>query len=324
VAKNGKRPSAEAVSKRQSELAVLIGRNIASDGMHATAIPRLFLIRASQLTEPLPSVYEPALCIVAQGRKQVALADEVYFYGPGQCLVVSVDLPAVGQVVEATPAGPYLCLRLNLDPGQLSALMMELGQGATRNQRAERLKLGLSISPVDPALLDAVIRLAQLLDTPNDIPVLAPLIEREILYRLLSGEYGDRLRQIAMADHRLAAVNRAISWLKRNYAAPFRIETVAREARMSPSALHHSFKSVTAMSPLQYQKQLRLQEARRLMLGQAMDAATAGHSVGYETLRSLAVNTVDCSARRRHATSPGSKKVCEAPRRISSTCLRKW
>jgi AraC-like DNA-binding protein len=121
------------------------------------------------------------------------------------------------------------------------------------------------------------------LETPKDIPVLAPLVEREILYRLLSGEYGDRLRQIAAADHRLVAVNRAISWLKRNYAAPFRIETVAREARLSPSALHHSFKSVTAMSPLQYQKQLRLQEARRLMLGQAMDAATAGHSVGYES-----------------------------------------
>src|SRR5262245_41109927 len=223
-AKNGKRHLAETVGKRQSELAGLIGRNIDADGMRATAIPRLFLMRASQLTEPLPTVYEPALCIVAQGGKQVVLADEVYFYGPGQCLVVSVDLPAVGQVIEATPAEPYLCLRLDLDPGQLSALMMELGQGATRNQRAERLKLGLSVSPVDPALLDAAVRLARLLETPNDIPILAPLIEREILYRLLSGEYGDRLRQIATADNRLVAVNRAISWLKRNYAAPFRIE----------------------------------------------------------------------------------------------------
>src|SRR5262245_22850095 len=241
MAKNGARPSAEAVGKRQSELASLIGRNIDADGMRATAIPRLFLMRASQLTEPLPSVYEPALCIVAQGRKQVALADEIYFYGPEQCLVISVDLPVVGQVIEATPAEPYLCLRLNLDPGQLSALMMEVGQGVTQNQRAERLTLGLSVNPIDPALLDAVIRLARLLKTPKDIPILAPLIEREILYRLLSGEYGDRLRQIAMSDHRLAAVNRAISWLKQNYAAPFRIETVAREARMSPSALHHSF-----------------------------------------------------------------------------------
>ncbi len=283
VAKKGAPPLAETVSNRHSELASLIGRNIDADGMRATAIPRLFLMRASQLTEPLPTVYEPALCIVAQGRKQVMLADEVYFYGPEQCLVISVDLHAVGQVIEATPAEPYLCLRLDLDPAPLSALMMELGQGALRNQRTERLKLGLSINPIDPALLDAAVRLARLLETPKDIPILAPMVEREILYRLLSGEYGDRLRQIATADHRLVAVNRAISWLKRNYAAPFRIETVAREARMSPSALHHSFKSVTAMSPLQYQKQLRLQEARRLMLGQAMDAATAGHSVGYES-----------------------------------------
>ncbi|MBO0862843.1 MAG: AraC family transcriptional regulator [Chloracidobacterium sp.] len=266
-----------------AELARLIERKISADGIHATAIPRLFLIRSSQPTEPSPTVYDPALCIVVQGRKRVILADDIYVYGPEQFLVVSVDLPIIGQVIEATQAEPYMCLKLNLDPKDLSALMMELGQSAPRNQRAEQLGLGLSISPLAPLLLDAVMRLARLLETPNDIPILAPLAEREILYRLITGEYGDRLRQIATADHRLMGVNRAISWLRQNYAAPFRIETVAREARMSPSALHHSFKSVTAMSPLQYQKQLRLQEARRLMLGQAMDAATASHHVGYES-----------------------------------------
>jgi AraC-like DNA-binding protein len=283
TAKNGKRPLGETVGNQRSELAGLIRRNIDADGMRATPIPRLFLIRSSQPTEPLPTVHDPALCIVVQGRKQVMLADEVYVYGPEQFLVVSIDLPLAGQVIEATPAEPYLCLKFNLDPGQLSELMMELGQGAPWNQRAEQLRLGLSVSPLAPPLLDAVARLARLLEAPNDIPILAPLAEREILYRLLTGAYGDRLRQIATADHRLVAVNRAISWLKQNYAAPFRIETVAREARLSPSALHHSFKSVTAMSPLQYQKQLRLQEARRLMLGQAMDAATASHHVGYES-----------------------------------------
>jgi AraC-like DNA-binding protein len=283
TAKNGGRPLGETVGNQRSELAGLIRRNIGADGMRATAIPRLFLIRSSQPTEPMPTVYDPALCIVAQGRKQVMLADEIYVYGPEQFLVVSVDLPLVGQVIEATPAEPYLCLKFILDPGQLSALMMELGQGAPRNQRSEQLRLGLSISPLAPPLLDAVARLARLLEAPNDIPILAPLAEREILYRLLTGPYGDRLRQIATADQRLVAVNRAINWLKQNYAAPFRIETVAREARLSPSALHHSFKSVTAMSPLQYQKQLRLQEARRLMLGHAMDAATASHHVGYES-----------------------------------------
>src|SRR5215510_5951529 len=150
TAKNSASPLAATAGKRQSELASLIGRNIDADGVLATAIPRLFLMRASQLTEPLPTVYEPALCIVAQGRKQVMLADEVYFYGPEQCLVITVDLPAVGQVIEETPAEPYLCLRLELDPGQLSVLMMESGQDATRNQRAERLKLGLSVSAIDP------------------------------------------------------------------------------------------------------------------------------------------------------------------------------
>jgi AraC-like DNA-binding protein len=285
-AKNGRR-SLEATAgdhpSEFAELASLIERNIDEDGIHATAIPRLFLIRSSQPTGPMPTVYDPALCVVVRGRKQVMLADEIYVYGPEQFLVVSVDLPVVSQVIEATPAKPYLCLKLNLDPGQLSALMMESGQGASRNQRAEQLRLGLSISPLARPLLDALVRLARLLEAPNDIPVLAPLVEREILYRLLSGEYSDRLRQIATADQRLVAVNRAITWLKQNYTAPFRIETIAREARLSPSALHHSFKSVTAMSPLQYQKQLRLQEARRLMLGQAMDAATAGHHVGYES-----------------------------------------
>lgn len=267
----------------QSELARLIDRNIKADGIHACAIPHLVLIRASRLSEPIPTVYEPALCIVAQGRKQTMLGEKVYFYDPEQYLVVTVDLPVVAQVIEASPDKPFLCLSLNLDPGQLSALMMELGLNAPRNPQAERLGLGLSISPMEPALLDAMVRLLRLLETPRDIPILAPLIEREILYRLLFGDYSERLRQIALADSRMVSVTRAITWIKQNYAEPFRIETIAREARLSPSALHHSFKSVTAMSPLQYQKQLRLQEARRLMLAQAMDAATASHHVGYES-----------------------------------------
>jgi AraC-like DNA-binding protein len=283
TAKSGNHLLRETASNQRSELAGLIERKTGADGIHVTRIPSLFLIRSSNPTDLTPTVYDPALCLVVQGRKQVMLADEVYVYGPEQFLIVSVDLPVMGQVVKASPAEPYLCLKFNLDPGQLSALMMELWHGASRRQQAEQLRLGLSISPVDFLLLDALIRLARLLETPNDIPILAPLVEREILYRLLSSEHGGRLRQIATSDHRMMAVNRAISWLRQNYAEPFRIETVAREARMSPSALHHSFKSVTAMSPLQYQKQLRLQEARRLMLGQAMDAATASHHVGYES-----------------------------------------
>ncbi|MCY1043658.1 AraC family transcriptional regulator [Corallococcus sp. bb12-1] len=269
-----------ALNPHLSELATLVKRHAPTDGLHATAIPRLVLIRASEPTLPLHALHAPALCIVAQGRKQVLLAGESYVYGPDQCLVASVDLPVTGQVVEATSARPYLCFRLDLEPGQLGALMMEARLEAPASRGRVR---GLALGPVGAPLLDATARLVRLLDTPRDIPVLAPLVIREILYRLLSGENSARLRQIALADSRLESVTRAIHWLKAHYTAPLRIERLARTVHMSPSALHHHFKSVTAMSPLQYQKQLRLQEARRLMLAQAMDAAMAGHSVGYES-----------------------------------------
>ncbi|MDF5706414.1 MAG: AraC family transcriptional regulator [Nostoc sp. S4] len=267
-------------TKQHCELAALIAQNSGTDGVHATAIERLFLICSSQPTAPLHALHQPALCIVAQGKKQVMLADYVYVYGQDQCLVVSIDLPLVGQVIEATPPLPYLCLRLDLDPGELSTLIMEAKLDAPANQRPEP---GLFLSPVSPQLLDAAIRLLQLLETPQDIAILAPLIIREILYRLLSGKQSARLRQIALVDKRLQGIAKAIDWLKWNYEKPFRIDAIARQACMSPSSFHHHFKSVTAMSPLQYQKQLRLQQARRLMLGQGIDAATASHYVGYES-----------------------------------------
>lgn len=281
--KDSQRSLAAAISSSQSSLADLITRHLAHDGAQATAIPRLNLLRASQLTVPLPVVYEPAVCLVAQGHKQVILAKQSYIYGPEQYLVTSVDLPVIGQVIDATPTKPYLCVRLDLDPAQLSALLMETEPTSASSPTTGTLELGLAVVPIEQLLLDATLRLLRLLDTPRDIPILAPLIEREILYRLLSGPYGARLRQIALADARLLSVNRAIHWLKHNYAEPFRMETLAREARLSASALHHYFKSVTALSPLQYQKRLRLQEARRLMLGQALDTATASQSVGYES-----------------------------------------
>ncbi|MGF1990962.1 MAG: AraC family transcriptional regulator [Nostoc sp. ZfuVER08] len=270
----------QTITKQQLEFAALIAQNSKTDGIHATAIERLFLIRCSQPTAPLHALHEPTLCIVAQGKKQVMLGENLYVYGQDRCLVVSIDLPVVGQVIEATPTVPYLCLRLDLDPGELGTLMMEAKLDTTVNQQPEP---GLSLSPVTPQLLDAAIRLLRLLETPEDIAILAPLIVKEILYRLLSDEQSGRLRQIALADKRLQGIGKAINWLKWNYEKPFRIEAIAREACMSPSSLHHHFKSVTAMSPLQYQKQLRLQQARRLMLGEGMDAATASHHVGYES-----------------------------------------
>ncbi|AMJ62178.1 AraC family transcriptional regulator [Bosea sp. PAMC 26642] len=262
------------------ELAALIMRLAPTDGIHQTAIPRLSLVRLGRPTEPLHALHEPALCILVQGRKQVMLGDQVYIYDRSRYLVVSVDLPVVGQVIEATPDEPYLCVRLDLDPVLLAALMLDSPDHAAT---AAGTGPGLALNPIAPELLDATLRLVRLLETPRDIAVLAPLAEREILYRLMLGEQAARLRQIATAESRLQQVNRAIGWIKRNYDKGFSIETLAEVASMSPSALHQHFKAVTMMSPLQYQKQLRLQEARRLILSAALDAASAGFRVGYES-----------------------------------------
>lgn len=263
-----------------SEMAALIEQYAKADGLNPTAIPRALLYRASRPSEPTPTVYEPSVCFIAQGSKQAMIGDSVLVYDKAKYLVVSVDIPAVGQILEASPEKPYLCLCLNLDPGALGALMLEAGIS-----RAESDQPGpaLSLSNITPELIDAGVRLLRLLAKPSDIPILAPLAEREILYRLLHGGQATKLKQIAFAESKLQQVNRAILWIKENFREPFSIDRVASEARMSASALHQHFKAVTAMSPLQYQKQLRLQEGRRLMLSQSIDAAMAGHTVGYDS-----------------------------------------
>ncbi|WZO97910.1 AraC family transcriptional regulator [Isosphaeraceae bacterium EP7] len=262
------------------ELAELIERHTGVDGEHPTAIGGLDLFRLSAPNEPIQIVYEPSLCLIAQGRKRVILADEIYIYDPAHFLLASVDLPVASQVIEASPQSPYLALRINLDAGQVGELAADAGLARPAGPPKNR---GLAVSPVGPTLLDAVVRLLDLLDSPGDVGILAPLVLREITYRLLVGEQGPRLRQITAVDGQARRIVRAIQWLKGHFAEPFRIDILAREARMSPSSLHHQFKAVTAMSPLQYQKQLRLQEARRLMLGEGLDAATAGYRVGYES-----------------------------------------
>ncbi|MDC0667823.1 AraC family transcriptional regulator [Nannocystis radixulma] len=263
-----------------AELAAQIERHTPGDGVHATAIPRLSLIRLSHPGEPLVLLHEPAVCIVAQGSKRVHLADEVLVYDTSRYLVVSVDLPITGQVLEASPFAPYLCIRLDLDAGELARLLLELAPPAPASQRPTR---GLFLSAMTAAMHDAVLRLVRLLDTPEDIGALAPLAVRELMYRLLKGDEGWRLRQIAAGDGQARRIARAIGWLKQHFAEPLRIDEFARELHMSPSSLHHHFKAVTAMSPLQYQKQLRLQEARRLMFSESLDATTAALRVGYES-----------------------------------------
>ena len=207
------------------------------------------------------------------------LGERIYEYDAARYLVVSVAVPITGQILEASPTAPYLCLRLDLDPAMIGGLLLEAGAAPAGGAPGSSLML----STTTPELLDAAVRLVRLLTTPADIAVLAPLIERELLYRLLTGDQAAQLRQIVRGESRLQQVNRAIGWLKHNFDKPFRMQQLATEARMSVSALHQHFKAVTAMSPLQYQKQLRLQEARRLILANAADAATAAHRVGYDS-----------------------------------------
>ena len=251
-----------------------------SDGVHATAIAGLLLMRISQPTTPSHGLINPLLCIVAQGKKRTIAGDRVMSYDANNFLVVSADTPIIGQVLEASPEAPYLCFKLDLDPASITELLIDVGGVGVGASEADA---SVSVSPLTPELIDAATRLVRLLASPDDIRVLAPMVKREILYRVLQTDQATRLQQIAVAESRLQQVNRAIGWIKTNYRETFAIETVAAEARMSPSSLHVHFKAVTAMSPLQYQKQLRLQEARRLMLAEAVDAASAGHRVGYDS-----------------------------------------
>ncbi|MFJ2986757.1 AraC family transcriptional regulator N-terminal domain-containing protein [Collimonas sp. NPDC087041] len=269
-----------AVSLQQIELARLIAQYAATDGVHQTAIAPLNLVRVSQPSAPTHTLHMPALCIIAQGQKRAMLADELYVYNSTNYLVVSVDLPVTGQVTQASPELPYLCLRLDLDPKEIGDLIMGAEPRPKKDGAPTR---GMFVSKATTSLLDAVLRLVQLLAAPQDIPVLAPLAMREILYRLLQEEQGGMLRQIAMSDSQAQHVAKAIELIKRDYRLPLRIDSLAREANMSSSSLHQHFKAVTAMTPLQYQKQLRLQEARRLLFAEIGDAATAGHLVGYES-----------------------------------------
>jgi AraC-like DNA-binding protein len=262
------------------DLKSAIARFTDHDGIHATAIPGLSLMRFSRPSEPCHGLVEPALCIVAQGRKRTIVGDRALGYDASKFLIISADTPIIGQVIEASPEEPYLCLKLDLEAAPIAELLIDAG--GISNAAAEA-DASLSVSTLTPELVDAAARLVRLLGSPNDIRVLAPMIQREIYYRLLQTDQATRLQQIAVAESRLQQVNRAIGWIKSNYRETFAIETVAAEARMSASSLHLHFKAVTAMSPLQYQKQLRLQEARRLMLSEAVDAATAGHRVGYDS-----------------------------------------
>lgn len=274
--------SAETIALRaehaqQIELADRIARLAPEDGMHPTAIPQLYLVRISSPQPCSPVLYEPRLGIIAQGSKLVMLSGDTYRCDPLHYLVVSMTLPVIGQVIEATPEKPYLSLRLDIDLDELSALMLDA------EPPAHNIDRGMYVARADTSLLDASLRLMRLLENPRDLRVLAPASLREIFYRLLIGDLGHRLRDLATAGSRSNRIVRAVAHLRERYQQPLSIEELAGELHMSTSSLHHQFKAATSMSPLQFQKQLRLHEARRLMLMEGLEANTAAHRVGYES-----------------------------------------
>jgi AraC-like DNA-binding protein len=268
---------AQRVHANREEMVERIARALPDDG---TVQPSqgLHLYRSSVALQPIHGVTEPSVCVIAQGSKEILLGDSRYEYDPLHYLLCTIELPSVRRVLEATRERPYLSLRLELSPALVGSVIVETGHSTPPGPADVR---AIAVSPVDVNLLDAVARLVRLMDSPAEARVLMPLITREIIYRLLIGEQGGRLRHLAVQGGYTPPIARAVTRLRQDFDQPLRVEQVARELGMSVSGLHHQFKAVTALSPLQFQKRLRLQEARRLMLGEDLDAASAAYRVGY-------------------------------------------
>ena len=270
----------EWVQANREELVERIARARREDGT-TQPLPGLYLSRSSVPLKPLHSVLKPSVCVIAQGSKEVLLGDSRFRYDPSHYLLATVEVPRVSQVLEASKEQPYLALHLELAPTLVSEVMVEAGY-STHTSPPDRADVrAITVSPLDGHLLDAFVRLARLLDAPTDAQVLLPLIAREIIYRLLRGEQGGRLRHLALEGGYTSLISQAVAELRKEFDRPLRIESIARDLGMSVSGFHHHFKVVTGLSPLQFQKQLRLQEARRLMLSEDLDAARAAYRVGY-------------------------------------------
>lgn len=244
-----------------------------------TPIPRIELLVGHRSTGETPCLYRSMVCFILQGSKRVAFNDRVLSYDSSQYLVSALDLPLIGQVLDADRHRPYVAVSLILDP----ALLAELAASMPPVPENDGKGIGLSINPVTVQLRDALLRLLSLLDTPADIPVLAPIVERELLYRLLQGPQGRLLRQIAQPEGPLVRIRRAIAWIRENHDQQLRIDALCEVSGMSRATLHRHFSAITGLSPLQYQKQLRLQEARRLLLGGEYNASAVAFAVGYES-----------------------------------------
>lgn len=277
---NSEKVEREAVKAQinRAELVERIGRAAIKEET-IQVLPGLYFNHASAPAQLHYVVSDPAFCVIAQGSKEIMLGDKHYHYDPEHYLLATVEMPIVSQVTSASKEEPYLSLRLQLDHNLISSAIAEAGYLAHKNPTNVR---GIDVSVLDAQLLDATVRLVRLVENPSEARMLAPMITREIVYRLLMGEQGERLRHLAVLGGQHQSIIRVIERIRKDFDKPMRIEDVAQEFGMSVSGLHHQFKAVTAMSPLQFQKQLRLQEARRLMLTQNLDAASAGYRVGYD------------------------------------------
>ena len=269
---------AQRARANRAELVERIARAIREDG-RVEPLNGLYLNRVSSPTEPVHGVSDPSFCVIAQGSKEVFLGENRYQYDPAHYLLTTVELPVVSQVREASQAQPYLSVRMHLDPSLVGAVLVEANISSPPGQGDVK---AMDVSPLDASLLDAVVRLVRLLDAPTEARILAPLVTREIVSRLLLGAQGARLRHIAVMGGYTHYIARAVDLLRKDYNQPLRMESIAQELGMSVSGFHHQFKAVTTLSPLQFQKRLRLQEARRLMLGEHLDAASVGYRVGYD------------------------------------------
>jgi AraC-like DNA-binding protein len=261
-----------------AELRALIERH-AHNGSARRMLPAAIIVASRVPTEPLGFVVEPAFALAVQGTKRALINDKVFDYGAGQFLILSVDLPLTAHVLHASPKKPFLGFGLILKPAAIASLLLETG--SSRVDKSETP--GIAVNALTSDLIDPVVRLLRLLDRPDDVPVLGPAIEREILWRLINSDQGAMVRQIGLVDSRISQVARAIRWIRNHYAEILRIEDLAQLAGMSVTSFHRHFRAVTSMTPIQYQKQIRLQEARARLLANPKDVAAVGFAVGYDS-----------------------------------------
>lgn len=267
--------------QRTEQLIALTEKITPLEGRIQTAIPFLYIVRNTQPTPPIPAVLTPSFCLILQGGKRIHFGQDIIDCRPGNFLTSMIAMPASAQVIGASKTTPYIGLRMDLTTQEIATVMTEADIKIKPVEK--KLSIGTFVGTADAALHDLFVRLLSLINSPRDVRYLAALIKREMIFTLLTGDYGHLFFQQVFFDQQADGVGKAIAWIGDNFARSFTVEELARATNMSVSGLHHKFKAITAMGPLQYQKQLRLQEARRLMLSGAMDATTAALEVGYDS-----------------------------------------